>query len=54
LPYALALANLGLRTALAQDSGLREGLQVHAGGVTHAGLAQDTGRAYVDAKKAIA
>lgn len=44
LPYALALANKGLQAALAEDEGLRAGLQVHAGEVTHAGLAQDTRR----------
>jgi alanine dehydrogenase len=43
LPYALKLAERGLR-ALSDDPGLMEGLQVHAGRVTHAGLAQDTGR----------
>jgi alanine dehydrogenase len=48
LPPALALANKGLRAALVADAGLREGLQVHAGKVTHAGLAQDTGRAAID------
>jgi alanine dehydrogenase len=43
LPQALTLANLGLRQALANDPGLASGLQVHAGKVTHAGLAQDVG-----------
>lgn len=54
LPYALALATKGLRAALADDAGLREGLQVHAGSVTHPGLAQDTGHRYVDALQAMA
>ena len=54
LPYALAIANKGLRAALADDAGLREGLQVHAGSVTHSGLAQDTGYAFVDALTALA
>jgi alanine dehydrogenase len=44
LSYVLELADLGLRTALARNSGLREGLQVYAGRVTHAGLAQDVQR----------
>jgi alanine dehydrogenase len=44
LSYVLELADLGLRTALSRDSGLREGLQVYAGRVTHAGLAQDAQR----------
>ena len=46
LPYALRLANLGLRRALEEDAGLMEGLQAHAGKVTHAGLAEDTKRAF--------
>lgn len=53
LPYALALANKGLRPALTENAGLREGLQVHAGSVTHAGLAQDTGHPLVDAAQVI-
>lgn len=46
LPYAMALANLGLKAALARDPGLALGLQVHEGKVTHEGLARDVGRAY--------
>jgi len=42
LPYVLALATQGL-TALDADAGLRMGLQVQAGKITHAGLAQDLG-----------
>jgi alanine dehydrogenase len=48
LPHALRLARLGLREALRQDAGLRDGLQIHAGHVTHAGLAQDLGEALLD------
>ena len=48
LPYAMALAGLGLRRALEENAGLLGGLQVCAGQVTHAGLAQDVGRVYVD------
>jgi alanine dehydrogenase len=44
LPYVLAIADLKLRTALARDPGLQAGLQVYAGRVTHAGLAQDVQR----------
>ena len=44
LRYVLELADLGLRAALAHDSGLRSGLQVYAGRVTHADLAQDIDR----------
>jgi alanine dehydrogenase len=46
LPYVLALADVGLRAALARDDGLRAGLQVYAGKVTHAGLAQDLQRPF--------
>ena len=43
LPYVIALANAGVDVALAADAGLRSGLQVRAGTVTHAGLAADSG-----------
>jgi len=43
LPFALAIANLGLESAVRADPRLLSGLQVHAGLVTHAGIAQDTG-----------
>jgi alanine dehydrogenase len=42
LPYVQALAARGL-VALDTDTGLKAGLQVHAGTITHAGLAQDLG-----------
>lgn len=42
LPYVQALAALGL-AALGEDAGLKAGLLVHAGRITHAGLAQDLG-----------
>lgn len=48
LPFALELASLGLRGALRADPALVPALQVHAGHVTHAALAQDTGREYVE------
>jgi len=47
LPYTVKLANLGWKAALTEDAGLRDGLQICAGQVTHAGLAQDVGRPYV-------
>jgi alanine dehydrogenase len=53
LPCALRLAGLGLREALRQDAGLREGLQIHRGRVTHAGLAQDIEEPLLDALAAI-
>ncbi|HMA11004.1 MAG TPA: alanine dehydrogenase [Steroidobacteraceae bacterium] len=42
LPYVQALAAQGL-AALAADPGMQAGLHVHAGKITHAGLAQDLG-----------
>jgi alanine dehydrogenase len=53
LPYALALASHGLKAALEQDAGLKEGLQVHRGRLTHAGLAQDLGLPFVRAEDAL-
>ena len=43
LPYVQALADQGL-AALDADAGLRAGLHVHAGEITHAGLAEDLAR----------
>lgn len=54
LPYALELANKGLRRAIAENPGLLSGLQLHAGQVTHAGLARDTGREFIDPLQAVA
>jgi len=42
LPYVQALATQGL-AATDADGGLKAGLHVHAGRITHAGLAQDLG-----------
>jgi alanine dehydrogenase len=53
LSYALALASHGLKAALEQDAGLKEGLQVHRGRLTHAGLAQDLGLPFVRAEDAL-
>ena len=46
LPFALELANVGLEGALRADARLVPALEVHAGRVTHQGLAEDTGRDY--------
>jgi alanine dehydrogenase len=43
LPYVRSLANLGWRKALAQDPGFAQGLNVHAGRVTHEAVARDLG-----------
>jgi alanine dehydrogenase len=54
IPYAVKLADRGWKAALAEDAGLRDGLQICAGQVTHAGLAQDVGKAYVPFEQAAA
>ena len=54
LPYAVELAAQGLRAALATDAGLHNGLQLHAGHVTHRDLAADVGRTYVPVTEALA
>jgi len=46
-PYMLKLADKGL-AALDDDPGLAMGLQVHAGAVTHRGLAEDVNKPYRD------
>ncbi|MGE5028087.1 MAG: alanine dehydrogenase [Betaproteobacteria bacterium] len=43
LPYVRALAAKGWEGALKVDAGLRKGLNLHLGQVTHAGLAADLG-----------
>ena len=53
LPYALQLAGKGLSTALHEDEHLRNGLNVHAGKVTHAAVAEALGYEYVDALVAL-
>ncbi len=44
-PYMLALADKGM-AALDDEPGLAMGLQVHVGGVTHRGLAEDVNKPY--------
>ncbi|HEX6458891.1 MAG TPA: alanine dehydrogenase [Thermoleophilaceae bacterium] len=43
LPYALALADMGVRDAIAKDPGLRSGVNVVAGHVTHPAVAEGVG-----------
>jgi alanine dehydrogenase len=43
LPYVQAIANHGWRQALVSDAGLARGLNVHAGQLTHAAVAQALG-----------
>ncbi|MBL8481226.1 MAG: alanine dehydrogenase, partial [Rhodocyclaceae bacterium] len=47
LPYVMELADRGLGAALRADPGLADGLQIHAGQITHAGLAEDLGRPWL-------
>ena len=54
LPYLLALANQGVKQALLNDAGLKAGLNICAGAVTHAHLAEDLGLTYVPAEQALA
>jgi len=49
LPYVLRLANLGWRAALIGEVGLRAGLNVAEGQITHDGLAEDLGLSAVSA-----
>ena len=43
LPYALSLANKGVARAMLEDAGLRSGLNLCAGRITHGSLAEDLG-----------
>jgi alanine dehydrogenase len=47
LPFVVKLADLGWRRAIAQDAGLRNGLQVAGGGITYRALAEDLGKAWI-------
>jgi alanine dehydrogenase len=52
MPYALLLANLGCKQALQENPGLRMGLNVYLGHVTHPHVAQDLGYEYLPPEKA--
>jgi alanine dehydrogenase len=54
LPFVLALADKGWRRALSEDPHLRAGLNIHAGHVTHAAVADALGTAYLPAERALA
>ncbi len=49
LPYALKLANLGVKNAMREDRSLLEGLNVYLGKVTYKPVAEDLGYEYHDA-----
>src|SRR3954471_6315553 len=53
LPYVLALANLGVRGAIERDPGLRSGVNVAAGQVTYAPVAQGTGMPFSPVEEAL-
>jgi len=54
IPFVLALAAKGWRRALAENPHLRQGLNIHAGKVTHAAVAHDLGFAHTDADTLLA
>lgn len=53
LPYVLALADLGVATAAARDPGLRLGINVAGGRVTHPAVAADVGLDYTPAEQVL-
>jgi alanine dehydrogenase len=53
LPYVLALADLGVAEALRRDPGLRLGVNVAAGHVTHPAVAEAVGAEYVPVTQAL-
>jgi alanine dehydrogenase len=53
LPYVLALADLGVRGAIERDPGLRSGVNVAAGQVTYAPVAQGTGMTFTPVEEAL-
>jgi len=53
LPYALTLADNGLQSAVAKIPGLKPGVNVAAGKVTHASVAEGVGSEYVPVEQAL-
>jgi alanine dehydrogenase len=53
LPYAIALADLGVSEAIRRDPGLRPGINVAAGRVTHPAVAEGVGAEYVPVEEAL-
>lgn len=47
LPYIIALADKGYRTALREDENFRNGLNIHRGRITHEIVARELNHAYV-------
>jgi alanine dehydrogenase len=52
LPYVLALADHGVKEAIAKDPGLRPGVNVAAGKVTHPAVAEGTGMEFTPVEEA--
>jgi alanine dehydrogenase len=53
LPYAVALADLGVREAIARDPGLRGGVNVAAGRVTHPAVAEGVGMQFTPVEEVL-
>lgn len=53
LPFVLALADKGAKRALLDDLNLLNGLNLHAGQVTHAAVAEALGLPYVEPRRAL-
>jgi alanine dehydrogenase len=53
LPYAIALADHGVADAVRRDPGLRLGVNVAAGRVTHPAVAEGVGMSYVPVEEAL-
>jgi alanine dehydrogenase len=53
LPYVLALADHGVQAAIARDPGLRSGVNVAAGQVTHAAVAQGVGMPFTPVEEVL-
>jgi alanine dehydrogenase len=53
LPYAIALADQGVAEAIRRDPGLRPGVNVAGGRVTHPAVAEGVGAAYVPVEDAL-
>jgi len=53
LPYVVALADLGVREAIARDLGLRGGVNVAAGRVTHPAVAEGVGMQFTPVEEVL-
>ena len=53
LPFVLALADKGVKRALAEDPHLRAGLNIHDGKVTYAAVGEALGLPWLPAEQAL-